>query len=122
MRGKLYLTPASRSACAQARQAYKPIEGHSQQDVIEKVINSLEGGGGTTIEPVLRKVSNLMRNKDIIVIFSDFCIWDWEDDDVQELLRDLASRASVAVLVSTDAEPDPMPEGWIFVKVEIERD
>lgn len=48
MRGKLYLTPASRSACAQARQAYKPIEGHSQQDVIEKVINSLEGGGGTT--------------------------------------------------------------------------
>jgi len=60
-----------------------------------------------------------MRNKDIIVIFSDFCIWDWEDDDVQELLRDLASRASVAVLVSTDAEPDPMPEGWIFVKVDI---
>ena len=60
-----------------------------------------------------------MRNKDIIVIFSDFCIWDWEDADVQELLRDLASRASVAVLVSTDQEPKPMPEDWIFVKVDI---
>jgi len=87
--------------------------------VIEKVIKNLQGGGGTTIEPVLRKVSNLMRNKDIIVIFSDFCIWDWEDKDVQELLRDLASRASVAVLVSTDQEPKPMPEDWIFVKVDI---
>ena len=87
--------------------------------MIEKVIKNLQGGGGTVIKPVLRKVSNLMRNKDIIVIFSDFCIWDWEDKDVQELLQDLASRASVAVLVSTDQEPKPMPEGWIFVKVDI---
>jgi len=99
--------------------AYETIEGRTQQDVIEKVISHIRGGGGTEVAPVLRRVINLMRSKDIVVIFSDFYIYDWDNEETQQLLSDVASKASVAVLVSTGQRPDPMPQGWVYVKVEI---
>jgi predicted metal-dependent peptidase len=71
--------------------AYDPIVLKSQRDV-EKLKAGLRGGGGTCILPALKVVDSKFSNSDMVVIFSDWEIFDINDREVQSLLKKYASR------------------------------
>ena len=71
--------------------AYDPIVLKSQRD-IEKLKTGLRGGGGTCILPALKVVDSKFSNSDMVVIFSDWEIYDINNRDVQNLLKKYASR------------------------------
>jgi predicted metal-dependent peptidase len=71
--------------------AYEPIMLKSNKD-IERLKAGLRGGGGTRILPALEMVDSRFSNADMIVIFSDWDIFDIDDSKVQQLLRKYASR------------------------------
>jgi predicted metal-dependent peptidase len=71
--------------------AYDPIVLKSQRD-IEKLKTGLKGGGGTCILPALKMVDSKFSNSDMIVIFSDWEIYDINNRDVQSLLKKYANR------------------------------
>jgi hypothetical protein len=57
-----------------------------------------------------------MRPRDLVAVFTDGDIYDLEQEDTKQLFSAVASKAGVAVLVSTHREVDiPM---WRFVKLE----
>jgi predicted metal-dependent peptidase len=72
-------------------QAYDPIVLRSQRD-IEKLRVGLKGGGGTCILPALKMVDSKFRDSAMIVIFSDWEIYDIDSSEVQQLLRKYANR------------------------------
>jgi predicted metal-dependent peptidase len=72
-------------------QAYDPIVLRSQRD-IGKLKAGLKGGGGTCILPALKVVDKRFSSADMIVILSDWEIYDIGSSDVQQLLRKYASR------------------------------
>ena len=102
--------------CWDARD-FEPIEGKNQQDVIEKVLKKLRGGGGTVIEPTLRRVLREMKNKDIVVVFTDGEIWDISDPNTQMLFEQVASKASVAVFATTLKEHEL--KGWRTIRIKV---
>jgi predicted metal-dependent peptidase len=71
--------------------AYDPILLRSQRD-IEKLKAGLRGGGGTRILPALKMVDSKFSSADMIVIFSDWEIFDIDNSEVQQLLKKYASR------------------------------
>jgi predicted metal-dependent peptidase len=71
--------------------AYDPIYLKSARD-IDKLKTGLRGGGGTCILPALKMVDSKFSNADMIVIFSDWEIFDINNSDVQNLLKKYASR------------------------------
>ncbi|MEM2447885.1 MAG: hypothetical protein QXT14_02905 [Candidatus Bathyarchaeia archaeon] len=101
--------------CWDAR-AYEVVEAKSRADVINKVLERLRGYGGTVIEDALKTTLKSMRLRDAVVVLTDGEIYDIDRDGTRRLLSDVASRASVAVFVSTRRELN-IP-GWRFVKME----
>jgi predicted metal-dependent peptidase len=72
-------------------QAYDPIVLRSTRD-IGKLKAGLKGGGGTCILPALEVVDKRFSGADMIVILSDWEIYDIGSSEVQQLLRKYASR------------------------------
>jgi predicted metal-dependent peptidase len=98
--------------------AYTPIEIENRSQVVSKLMKHIKGGGGTEIKNALVQCSKGMKRGDIVVILSDFCIFDWDRAEVQDLLNSIGAKAGVCVLVSTYRKPEPVPNGWRFVKLE----
>jgi len=98
---------------------YKPVVAKTPSEVISKVARQMKGGGGTVINPCLKRVLKEMKPRDIIVCFTDGEIYDWGDSNTQELLVSVASKASVAILASVYRKPEPFPATWRYVKVEV---
>jgi len=97
-------------------EAYQIVRAQSRSEVISKVLRNLRGGGGTVVAPVLKKTLSNMRPRDLVAVFTDGEIYDLEDEDTKQLFSAVASKAGVAVLVSTHREVEiPM---WRFVKLE----
>ena len=71
--------------------AYDPIYLRSARD-IDKLKAGLRGGGGTCILPALKMVDSRFSNTDMIVVFSDWEIFDINNKDVQSLLKKYANR------------------------------
>jgi len=86
--------------------AYEPIEIHSAED-IKKVVEHLKGGGGTIIRPAVEKALKLTRPSDIVVIMSDWDIFDIKDPETIKLLNSLVDKSLVTVYVSSAHEPPP---------------
>ncbi|MGC8936546.1 MAG: DUF2201 family putative metallopeptidase [Candidatus Methanomethylicaceae archaeon] len=101
-------------------QAYDVIEARSQSQVINKVAEQLRGGGGTVIKGALEKTLRRMRPKDIVILFSDMDIRDWDNAETQKLLADVAAKSSVAVLASTHREVG-FPR-WHSVRLKVNHD
>jgi predicted metal-dependent peptidase len=95
--------------------AYEAIAANTPQQVISKIAQNIRGGGGTMIRPCLRKVLSEMKSKDIVIILTDGEIYDLDEYETELLLSEIASKASVAVFVSTFRKVD-IP-GWRFVKI-----
>jgi len=99
-------------------QVYDVIEAKSQAEVIAKVLERLRGGGGTVIKPSLETTLQRMKSRDIVVVFSDMDIWDLNEAETQRKFSEVASKAAVAILCSTDKEVEL--EGWRYVKLEVD--
>jgi len=98
-------------------EAYDVIEARSPSEVIRKIAGRIRGYGGTMIKPCLKKTLKLMRNGDIVVILSDFEIFDWDDEEVERLMKQIRVKASTAILVSTYRVPEDT-RGWRMIKIE----
>ena len=96
--------------------AYDIIEAKTRNEVITKVLKNLRGGGGTKIHGALKKTLENMRFRDAITVFTDGDIYDIDLFEVKQLLSNIASKASIAILVSTHRELN-VP-GWRFIKLE----
>jgi predicted metal-dependent peptidase len=97
---------------------YDVIEAKSQAHVIAKVLRRLRGGGGTVIKPALEATLQRMRNRDIVIVFSDMDIYDMGDDETMRRFAEVASKSSVALLCSTRLEVEI--SGWRFIKIEVD--
>jgi len=95
---------------------YDIVEAKSRAEVVSKVADRLRGYGGTEIRNALESTLKRMKFRDIVVILSDFEIYDLKEPEVQRLLSQVASKASVAIACSTYRDVD-IP-GWRFVKIE----
>jgi hypothetical protein len=82
---------------------------------MNKFASRLRGWGGTEIYPWLERVNKTMKMRDLVVVMSDGQIWDIDYQRTQELLRKVASKASVAIFVTTHTEPKL--EGWQIIKI-----
>jgi predicted metal-dependent peptidase len=98
-------------------QVYDVIEAKSQAEVIAKVLERLRGGGGTVIKSSLETTLQRMKSRDMVVVFSDMDIFDFEEDETRSKFSEVAAKAAVAILCSTHREVDL--DGWRFVKLEV---
>lgn len=96
-------------------EAYDEVTVRSRGDVPRL---TLKGGGGTVILPVLRKVLKTMRNKDVVVVFTDGEISDLNSRETVEALVSVASRAAAAVMVVTRGAEVHLPARWTVIHVE----
>jgi transcription elongation factor Elf1 len=94
---------------------YESVRISKAGDVMNKFASSLRGWGGTEIYPWLERVNKTMKMRDLVVVMSDGQIWDIDYQRTQELLRKVASKASVAIFVTTHTEPKL--EGWQIIKI-----
>jgi hypothetical protein len=72
---------------------------------IEKVKSHLKGGGGTVIKPALEYTLKRMAPGDIVIIASDWYIYDIDNADTIKLLRDLVNKSSMAVFLTAGDNP-----------------
>jgi len=98
-------------------QAYDIIVAKNKQEVVNKAFKAIRGGGGTIIAPALQKTLKHMKFRDIVVVFSDFEIFDLDKKETKELLLSVASKSSVAIGLSTHRDVE-LP-GWRFIKIEV---
>jgi len=96
--------------------AYDILTAKTQSQVVSKVVNSLRGGGGTVIEPVLKKTLRHMKRRDIVVVFTDGEIYDAEEANIR--FAEVASKATVSIFATTHRELE-IPS-WHVVKVKID--
>jgi len=86
-------------------------------DVTRKLARRLRGYGGTEIEPWLRLVDKNMKPRDLVVVFTDGDIFDIETERVKQLFNRIASKASVAIFLTTHREHH-IP-GWKTIKLRV---
>jgi len=104
------------SVCCWDAEAYDILTAKTQAEVVSRVVNSLTGGGGTVIEPVLKKTLQHMRRKDIVVVFTDGEIYDAAEARI--LFAEVASKATVSIFATTHRELE-IPS-WHVVKVKVD--
>jgi predicted metal-dependent peptidase len=95
-------------------ESYGVIEAKNRNEVLNRVLTGVKGGGGTVIAPALRTTLERMQYRDNVVILSDFDIYDLEEPETRQLLSAVAAKSGVAVLVSSHREVDI--QGWRFIK------
>ena len=95
-------------------ESYGVIEAKNRNEVLNRVLTGVKGGGGTVIAPALRTTLERMQYRDNVVVLSDFDIYDLEEPETRRLLSSVAAKSGVAVLVSSRREVDI--QGWRFIK------
>ena len=95
-------------------ESYGVIEAKNRNEVLNRVLTGVKGGGGTVIAPALRTTLERMQYRDNVVVLSDFDIYDLEEPETRRLLSAVAAKSGVAVLVSSRREVDI--QGWRFIK------
>lgn len=95
-------------------ESYGVIEAKNRNEVLNRVLTGVKGGGGTVIAPALRTTLRRMQYRDNVVVLSDFDIYDLEEPETRQLLSAVAAKSGVAVLVSSHREVDI--QGWRFIK------
>jgi predicted metal-dependent peptidase len=95
-------------------ESYGVIEAKNRNEVLNRVLTGVKGGGGTVIAPALRTTLGRMQYRDNVVVLSDFDIYDLEEPETRQLLSAVAAKSGVAVLVSSHREVDV--QGWRFIK------
>ena len=95
-------------------ESYGVIEAKNRNEVLNRVLTGVKGGGGTVIAPALRTTLGRMQYRDNVVVLSDFDIYDLEEPETRQLLSAVAAKSGVAVLVSSHREVDI--QGWRFIK------
>jgi len=83
-------------------QPYGIHEVYTRQDV-EKL--KLRGGGGTIIGPALDLALERFMDGDILVILSDWAIYDINNPETQRKLEELIRRSALSILVTTYEDP-----------------
>jgi len=83
-------------------QPYGVHEVYTRQDV-EKL--KLRGGGGTVIGSALDLALERFMHGDILVILSDWDIFDINDPETQRKLEELIRRSAISILVTTYEDP-----------------
>ena len=96
-------------------EAYKVVSGKKPSDVITKMAKEIRGGGGTEIQKALETTLKQMRYKDIVLVLTDGEIYDLESESVQQLLAQIAHRASVCAFLTVSKEND-IPS-WRSIKL-----
>jgi|GEM_PF-2221439 len=76
-------------------------------------VKALKGGGGTMIRDALKMVKEKFSSADRIAILSDWHIGDLGSEEVQRLLREMASKI---VAFTTDARPSEFLE-WYKIEI-----
>lgn len=71
------------------------------------------GYGGTILRPALEYVLNKLRPGDIVVVLSDWDLYDYDDQDTQRLLRAVAYRSRL-VMVTTHRQPPMIPTATVI--------
>ena len=97
-------------------ESYGVIEAKNRNEVLNRVLTGVKGGGGTVIAPALRTTLGRMQYRDNVVILSDFDIYDLEEPETRQLLSAVAAKSGVAVLVSSRREVEVDIQGWRFIK------
>ncbi len=97
-------------------EAYETIPVRQRGNVLNTVARRIRGGGGTVIAPVLRRVLEQMRPRDVVVVVTDGHIWDMDERETKELLAQVASKSGTAIFCYHDREHQ-IP-GWVSVKLE----
>ena len=92
---------------------YENIRANKPQEVISQVATHIKGRGGTVIKPALEYMLRDMTNHSVLIIFTDGFIYDV--GKVGGLMRELGSRASSAIYVSTHTIHNF--EGWRSIKI-----
>ena len=101
--------------------AYEEVEANKPSDVLYKISKRMRGGGGTCIQPVLKKTLARMKPQDIVVVFTDGEIWDIDQDETKTLMHDVAFKAAASVFATTQREhTDKFPK-WTHVKVKMDK-
>jgi predicted metal-dependent peptidase len=92
-------------------EAYRFVRGKRPSEVISKIAKEIRGGGGTCIRKALEETLKRMRNKDVVGILSDGEIFDLGQDEVKQLLAQIAHRASVCFFALVTDRVLQVP-GW----------
>lgn len=98
-------------------QTYQPFLARTPTELVNKMREKLRGYGGTEIHSWLKLVSEKLERNDILVVLTDGCIFDIDQEEVKNLMVRLAERASVAIFTYTQTE-QKIPK-WISIKLEL---
>ena len=89
---------ASLRAIAWDAEAYEILRAESPQQVAKKVAPMMRGGGGTVIQPVLKKVHSFMNHGDAVIVLTDGDIFDAEKSETLEWFRRVSAKAGFAMI------------------------
>jgi len=92
--------------------AYEPIILRNRGDIEKIKTGSLKGGGGTKILPALQLTEK--TGKDLVIILSDWLIYDLQTPEVQEWLK---KNASITIPVTTEAKPPEILKNPIKLRI-----
>lgn len=98
-------------------QVYDPIEIENPSHFLVKTREKIRGGGGTVIYPALTKALQLMKQQDIVIVFTDGVIFDITNPETQRQLQTIGRKSSRAIFVTAN-ETDKVPSTWIKIKME----
>lgn len=105
------------SALCWDTEVYGPVEAKSQSEVITKVQQNIKGGGGTAIGKAIYRVRQLMKPRDIVIVFTDGYISDIDEGNIRRTMYEVASKASATIFCTTGQKHDI--EKWETIDIDI---
>ena len=95
--------------------AYELVTARRPAEVIPKVARHIRGGGGTEIRNALEQTLARMKNRDIVLVLTDMCIFDLDQPGVQHLLTAVSGRSSACAFCTTGRET--LVKGWRVIRL-----
>lgn len=95
---------------------YAEVKASNATQMVGKLRSMIKGGGGTVIAPALKKVLDLMKPTDIVVVLTDGDIFDVNKEETSFLFNSVAHKANTAVICSTHTFLEV--SGWETIKIE----
>jgi predicted metal-dependent peptidase len=92
--------------------AYEPITLRNRGDIEKIKTEGLKGGGGTKILPALQLTEK--TGKDLVIILSDWLIYDLQTPEVQEWFK---KNANITIPVTTEAKPPEILKNPIKLRI-----